>query len=319
VRFASQLGFRVDGAALAAIPGALRLTATVSPERIREELDKTIASQKPSAGLLLMEETGLLELLLPELAACRNIDQGAAEAGVPNDAVDGLHARQPSPQNALNVSRAATRRGFHRFDVLDHSLLACDFAAAENYPAEVRLAALYHDLGKPLTRKLDDSGVWTFYRHEEESSRLARELFLRYRYSNAVSETVCHLIEQHMFHYTEDWTDAAVRRFVIRAGEESLPDLYRLRRADAFATAGHKPPPDFLLALQTRVENVLAAGRALSLKDLAVSGGDLMTIGVAPGKKMGLILGELLEAVIDDPALNTREKLLEIAGNMNRR
>jgi tRNA nucleotidyltransferase/poly(A) polymerase len=285
LRFASQLGFKLDEEVLAAIPGSLCLTARVAPERIRDELDKIIASPKPSTALLLMEQKGLLELLLPELAACRGIEQ----------------------------------KGFHNFDVLDHSFLACDFAAAENYSAAVRLAALFHDLGKPATRKADERGIWTFYRHEAESSRLARQILLRYKHPTSMIETVCHLVEEHMFHYTDDWTDAAVRRFVIRAGEESLPDLYALRRADSFAMAARKPPPDFLLPLQTRVEKVLASGRLLSLKDLAVSGKDLMTIGIPAGKKMGVILGELLEAVLDDPELNTREKLLEIAGKMNER
>jgi hypothetical protein len=89
--------------------------------------------------------------------------------------------------------------------------------------------------------------------------------------------------------------------------------------ADAWATAGHEPPPDFLAPLRARVESILAQNRAFSLRDLAVTGRDLMTIGVRPGPRMGIILKELLEAVIDDPVQNSREKLLEIAGNLNRR
>jgi tRNA nucleotidyltransferase/poly(A) polymerase len=285
VRFASQLDFKVDDAVLEAIPGAVSLTARVAPERIRDELDKIIASPKPSAAFLLMEKTGLLELILPELALCRGIEQ----------------------------------KGLHRFDVLDHSLLACDFAAREKASPEVRMAALYHDTGKRLTCKIDESGVRTFYQHERESSRLAREIMLRFRYPNAVMDKVCHLIEEHMFHYEENWTDAAVRRFIIRAGEDSLPDLYRMRMADAYATSGLEPPQDYLLPLVKRVEKVLAAGRALSLKDLAVSGYDLKEVRVKPGKQMGIILKELLEAVVEDPSLNTREKLLEIAGKINER
>jgi putative nucleotidyltransferase with HDIG domain len=285
MRFASQLGFRVDEAVMAAIPKALPLTAKVAPERIRDELDKIIASSRPSAAFLLMEKTGLLELTLPELASCREVEQ----------------------------------KGLHKFDVLDHSLLACDFSAREDASQEVRLAALYHDIGKRITRRLDESGVWTFYKHERESSRMTKEIMLRFRYPNAVMNRVCRLIEEHMFHYEENWTDAAVRRFIIRSGEECLPDLYKLRRADAYATAGVEPPPDFLLPFQCRVEKVLAAGRALSLKDLAVSGYDLKEARVKPGKQMGIILKELLEAVVDDPSLNSREKLLEIAAKINER
>jgi putative nucleotidyltransferase with HDIG domain len=280
LRFAAQLGFTVDEAAQAAIPGALETTARVSPERIRDELDKILASPKPSAAFLLMERTGLLTLLFPDLAACRRVEQ----------------------------------KGYHSFDVLDHSLLACDYAAAAGFPLHVTLAALFHDIGKPRTRKLKD-GVWTFYNHEKESARLAGNILKAYRYPNAVISAAVHLIEEHMFFYEDTWTDAAVRRFIIRAGEENLQDLYALRRADSFGTAGIPPPPALLLPLMERAEAVLAQSRAFSLKDLAVSGKDLMALGVRPGPGMGIILGELLEAVVDDPALNTREKLLEIASN----
>ena len=288
MRLASQLDFSVDDKVLAAIPDALSFTAMVSVERIRDELDKIIASGKPSTALLLMEQTGLLKLLIPELAACR---------GVTQDHPNGY--------------------GFHRFDVLDHSLLACDFASQEGAPAEVRLAALYHDIGKPVTAQRDNEGCVTFYRHEKESAILARRLFLRFRYPNAVMERVCHLIEEHMFHYEENWTDAAVRRFVIRAEAQNLPDLYALRRADFYGLAGKAPPRDFLLPLAKRIEHCLAQSQALSLRDLAVSGKDLAAMGIPPGKRMGIILKELLDAVIDDPSLNTGEKLLEIAVKLN--
>jgi tRNA nucleotidyltransferase/poly(A) polymerase len=285
VRFASQLGFRLDGAALEAIPGALSLTAKVAPERLRDEIDKIIASPLPSAAFRLMEKTGLLGLVLPELAECRGLEQ----------------------------------KGFHRFDVLDHSLLACDYGARKNYPQAVRMAALFHDLGKKITEKTGTDGVRTFYHHERESSRLARSLMLRFRYPNALTDRVCHLIGEHMFHYTGDWSDSAVRRFIIRAGEENLEDLYRLRMADTYATAGNEPAPESLLPLMERAEKILASREALSLKDLAVSGDDLKAAGIRPGRTMGVILRELLEAVIDDPEINSRERLLEIAGKINER
>jgi tRNA nucleotidyltransferase/poly(A) polymerase len=294
VRFASQLGFEIEEATLQAIPGALSTTAKVAPERIRDEFDKIIASSRPSTALRLMEKTGLLALLLPDLAACRGVEQ----------------------------------RGFHRFDVLDHSLLACDYAARTGAPQAVRLAALFHDIGKLPARKFESAaggaadrseGVWTFYQHEKDSVRLTREIFRHYRYPNALTDSVLHLIAEHMFHYDETWTDAAVRRFIIRAGEAALPDLYALRFADAYGTTGIDPGGGFLLPLTNRVEAILAQSRALSLKDLAIAGKDLMEIGIPPGKRMGIILNELLETVVDDPAQNTREHLLEIAGNLNNR
>jgi putative nucleotidyltransferase with HDIG domain len=285
LRFAAQLGFTVEDATLDAVSGALPVTAKVSAERVRDELDKILLSPKPSAAFLPMEKTGLLALLLPELAGCRGVEQ----------------------------------KGFHRFDVLDHSLLACDYAAREGYPPRVRLAALLHDIGKPPVRRPGEGGVWTFYQHERVSAELARKLLSRLRYPNAVIEGVCHLTACHMFHYTEDWGGAAVRRFIVKAGEENLEDLYRLRRADAWATAGTEAAPDALLPLIRRVDDALARNHAFSLKDLAVSGKDLMEAGIPPGKEMGIILNELLETVLDDPGQNSRDKLLEIAANINRR
>jgi len=279
VRFAAQLSFKIEGQSLAAIGASLETSAKVAAERVKDEFDKILASGRPSVAFLLMEQTGLLKLFLPELAACRGVDQ----------------------------------KGFHRFDVLEHSLLACDYAAEKRYPMELRLAALLHDLGKAPTQGFDEIGVRTFYQHETESEKIARGLLGRLRYPNALVDSVCRLVKEHMFHYTDEWSDAAVRRFVVRVGREHLTGLYQLRRADSYATAGREPPPNFLLPLTDRVERILAESQAFSLKDLAVSGRDLMAIGVEPGRNLGKILNELLEAVLDDPGLNTRDDLLKIA------
>jgi len=283
VRFAAQISGAIDPQTLSAIPGALETCAKVSAERVRDEIEKIIASGKPSRAFLLMEQTGLLNLFLPELAACRGIDQ----------------------------------KGFHRFDVLDHSLLACDYAAEKQYPQEVRIAALLHDIGKVPTRKLDEIGIWTFYQHEAESEKMARAILVRLRCPNALVDSVCHLIKEHMFHYTDDWSDSGVRRFIARVGEKNLADVYRLRRADAYATAAVEPDPAFLLPLADRVEKILEEKQAFSLKDLAVNGNDLIDMGIKPGKTMGIILGELLETVLDDPAQNTRGTLLAIVERIN--
>jgi putative nucleotidyltransferase with HDIG domain len=279
VRFCAQLGFEIEKATFDAINGALDVCAKVSWERVRDELNKILASPVPSVAIRAMEKTGLLPLFLEELAACRGIEQ----------------------------------KGFHSFDVLDHSLLACDYAARKDYSQELRLACLFHDIGKPQVRQMDISGVWTFYRHEEVSADMARKLLVRLRYSNAVIDSVCHLIREHMFHYTEDWSDAAVRRFIARVGEANLEDVYRLRRADAFGFAGREPDPRSLEDLADRVKKVSNDSRAFTVKDLAVSGKDLMEAGIPAGKRMGVILKELLETVLDDPAQNTKEQLLEIA------
>ena len=285
VRFAAQLGFKVEKETLSAIPGALENCAKVSAERIRDEIEKIILSKKPSIAFLLMEQTGLLGLFLPELAAGRGVDQ--------ND--------------------------YHEFDVLDHNLLACDWAAEKEFPVDVRLAALLHDIGKVPTRKPipNDESNYTFYNHEIESKYITRNILSRLRFPNHVIEMVCHLVKEHMFHYTDDWSDAAVRRFIVRIGEANVTKFYQLRKADAYAKAGTEPPRDSLLPLACRVDKALAENHAFSLKDLAVKGSDLISIGIKPGKTMGIILRELLESVLDDPEMNNKDELLKLAGKFN--
>jgi tRNA nucleotidyltransferase/poly(A) polymerase len=285
LRFAAQLGFTVEKTTLQAIRPTLGVSAGVSEERFRDELDKIIASPQPSLAFRLMEQTGLLELVLPELSECRGIEQ----------------------------------KGYHCFDVLDHSLLACDYAAQENFPPVVRMAALFHDLGKPGTRQLDKLGIWTFYQHEKRSVHITQRLMTRLRYPNSRIAEVCRLIACHMFHYEDTWSDGAVRRFIIRVGQENLENIYRLRRCDTYGMSGTEGTIEGLAALANRVDKVLAASRALSLKDLAISGNDLIAAGIKPGKHMGVILQELLETVVDDPDSNKPEILLNIALKFNER
>jgi putative nucleotidyltransferase with HDIG domain len=282
VRFASRLGFEIEQSTYDAIQGALPVCAKVSWERARDEIEKILDSAVPSRGFLLMEKTGLLKLFLEELYSCRGVEQ----------------------------------KGFHEFDVMDHCLYACDFAAAKGYSKELRYAALFHDIGKPQTRAKDELGIWTFYRHEEVSANLAQTILERLRCSNAIIERVCHLVREHMFNYTDNWSDAAVRRFIARAGEANLDDFYSLRLADVYALSRKEHYPVSLLDLEKRVKKVIEEGNALSLKNLAVSGKDLMEEGIPSGKVMGNILKELLETVLDDPEQNNKETLLKIALNL---
>jgi tRNA nucleotidyltransferase/poly(A) polymerase len=278
LRFAAQTGFTVDPALLNAIPGALAVVEKVSAERVRDEFEKTVTAGDPLAALRLWESTGLLRLLLPELAACRGVEQ----------------------------------KGRHAFDVLDHSFYALEYAAACDYAYPVRLAALFHDIGKPVSAAKDQYGEWTFHQHERHSAGMTELVMRRLRYPNALTAEVAHLVREHMFHYEDTWKDAAVRRFIVRAGEDALDNLFALRACDTYAASRIAPGPG-LLPLRERIEKALAAHAALSLKDLAINGGDLLAAGLRPGRSMGAILGELLQAVIEDPALNTRAKLLKIA------
>lgn len=282
VRFAAQLGFEIDEATLRSVPAALDRLALVSAERARDELQKTLLSPAPSRGLRLMESTEILALLLPELSACRGVAQ----------------------------------KGMHIYDVLDH-LYACVDAIRPDLV--LRLAALLHDVGKPAAKVERPGEEPTFHRHEALSADAAEAILKRLRFPNAVIDEVAHLVRNHMFAYDESWSDAAVRRFIARVGVDSMDRLLELRVADGAAIIGRPVDPRGLEPLRDRVREVLAAKEAFGLGDLAVKGGDLASIGVPPGPAMGAILKELLEAVMDDPGLNERARLLEIAERIKKK
>jgi poly(A) polymerase/tRNA nucleotidyltransferase (CCA-adding enzyme) len=254
----------------------------VSRERVRDELQKILLSPSPSTGLRLLEASGLLAEILPELLPARDCQQ----------------------------------KGMHAFDVMDHLFLSVDAAPCDLI---IRLAALFHDAGKPAACALGLDGSPTFYNHEAISARLASTAMRRLKFPNDTMDAVLHLVKNHMFNYTENWTDAAVRRFIARVGPDSIEDLFSLRIADAAATGGTQPDARPLEPFRKRLEAIIAEESALSLKDLAVGGDDLAEIGIPRGPAMGRILGELLETVLDDPDQNTKAILLRIAESLKGR
>jgi hypothetical protein len=141
------------------------------------------------------------------------------------------------------------------------------------------------------------------------------EVLQRLRAPRADARRIVRLIRHHMFGYTSDWTDAAVRRFIRRVGRDLLPDLFALRAADNAASGAREPAHGGLDELRERIERVLDSD-PLRQADLAVDGHDLQEVlGLAPGPLVGELLGRLLEAVLDDPSLNRRDSLLALAGS----
>src|SRR5271169_3674948 len=279
-RIAAQLSFTIDTPTRNAIPGALDILARVSAERVRDELLKTIQSPLPSTGLFLMKDTGILGVILPELLEGVGVTQGS----------------------------------LHCYDVFTHSLYACDAAPAESLL--LRMAALLHDVGKPRVRAVDPEGRPTFYEHERVSASMTEEILSRLKLPNAVVKDVSHLVAHHMFNYQEEWSDAAVRRLIARVGEGTIKDIIALRRADQIGMCRENAHtfPEGLAAFAARVSAVLEAGRAFTVRQMAADGIDVMTrLGLPPGPQVGIILEELLQAVLDDPSMNEKEKLLQIA------
>ncbi len=209
----------------------------------------------------------------------------------------------------LASCRGIRQKGAHRYDVLDHLYATADSARCELVP---RLAALFHDIGKPPSMTPGADGIPDFHGHDIRSAELCSEILRGLRLPNETVRAVTHLVRHHMFNYTDDWTDAAVRRFLARVGTDRVEDLFELRIADGAGTRGAPPDPAMLSGFRTRIARLLEGEQALSIRDLALGGEDLAAMGIPRGPAMGRILAELLEAVLDDPELNTGERLKRI-------
>ena len=275
-RFASQLDFKIEEETAQAMAALHETIAKVSAERIKEELWKLIGGINPRRGLEALRTSGIMSVILPELAATYGFEQG----------------------------------GMHRETLYEHLMLALECAKEHEYPMHVRLAALFHDIGKTETRADGDGErEWTFYGHDKASAKMTDAIFRRLKTSNEERERVTHLIREHMFSYTPDWSDSAVRRFINRVGEENINSLLQLRVCDISATVGHRAVLDNLFAFADRINAELEKDNALSLKDLKINGKKLKELGIKPGPQMGTILNTLLDEVIEAPSLNNEEYL----------
>lgn len=302
VRFAGQLGFTIENNTLKAIsePAVLKKTAGISVERFRDEFCKMLAVKKPSVCLKLLEQSGIMHIFIPEFDNCRNCLQ-------------------------------ADSRGFHEFDVADHIIYAVDGSRQVDFSHDelaVSLAAFYHDIGKPESKTIEEielDGTTTvqyhFLGHESISEKKARASMNKLKFPNAVTDKVCHLVKEHMFYYESNWSDAAVRRFIIRVGLDNVKNLMALRLSDTYGQhnipiAEDSPVCRNLIELQKRIEKAEADKAAFSIKDLKVNGKDLIQAGIPAGKIMGQILKELFETVTESPLMNEHDKLLALAKNI---
>jgi tRNA nucleotidyltransferase (CCA-adding enzyme) len=281
-RFAAELGFEIEESTYRALvlcaPGVER----ISQERIREEMDKLLLAPGAASALSLLHETGILRRVLPELAQTYGVSQNR----------------------------------FHAYDVFHHTLAALAAAPAEQ--PLVRLAALFHDLGKPVTREIRGERV-TFFNHQAAGAGLADAAMRRLRYSTENRQAVGHLVRHHMFHYRPEWTDAAVRRFLAAVGAEYLPDLFALRAADTMGNGLRRHLAPELVELRTRIEREISRLNAVSLRDLAIGGRELMEhLSLEPGPEVGRLLRSLLAEVIEDPEKNRADLLLRRAEELHR-
>lgn len=315
VRIALQLGFSVSYESSESILKNADLIKNISLERIRDEFVKIIMSPKPAGGVEMLQRLGLLKNIIPEL-----------EEGI-----------------------GCEQSGEHIYDVWNHLLHALQHAADKNWPLEVRLAALFHDIGKPKSRRLVEAGgdalrrshtilgeqerklsqrillrasplasrkKYTFYGHEVVGAKMAKKIMERLKFSRKEIDQVEKFVRNHMFFSdTELITLSAVRRIITKVGSENIWSLMNVRECDRVGMK-KKETPYRLRKYFAMVEEALHD--PISVGQLKINGEFMIKkLGISPGPRMGWILHALLEEILDDPKKNTEEHLSELTKSLN--
>lgn len=282
VRFAAQLNYQIEESTLEAIRVLAPNLSKISAERIQTELVKILTSDNPGY-IKLAYELGITKYFLPEFDAA-------------------METLQNNPNHCYTV-------GEHILKVL------------ENVPNDkvLRIAALLHDLGKVETRTTDDKGIDHFAKHPLAGEKIAHEFFRRLKFDTDTENKVCRIVRFH------DWFIGAdvskIRHYINRIGEDAFPKIFDFNRADMLAQSDYNREEKLvhIEKLKKAYEEVIEAGDCVSLKTLAVNGKDLKEAGIAPGPLMGEILNNLLEVVLDNPSLNTKEYLISLVEKGNNR
>lgn len=273
VRFSAQLGFSIEEETKEAIRELAGNLEKISAERIQVELVKLLTSDHPDY-LRTAYETGITAVVLPEFDAC-------------------MACEQNHPCHVGNV-------GEHTLDAL----------LQVEKDKVLRLTMLFHDFGKPLTHSKNEDGVSHFYGHAEVSAEMARDILRRLKFDNDTTDKVKKLVAEHDRFIKNE--PNRVRRAVSKVGKDLFPYFLKVRRADILAQNPEMTEERLreLDRLEELYEAILAKEEAVSVKELAVDGKDLIAAGVTQGKQIGEILNDLLELVLEQPEKNTKEDLL---------
>lgn len=276
VRLASELGFTIDERTEKALKKNAGLLKFISNERIRDEFQKLLISDGATKGIELLRESGLLKEFLPELLEGYGVGQN-------------LH---------------------HIYTVWEHNLKSLEYAMKEEWPLEVRMSALLHDVGKPRAKR-GEGKFSTFYNHDVIGAKMASQILSRLRFPKEFTEKVVKFIRYHLFYYNVDEvTESSVRRLIAKVGIEDMEDLIRVRICDRIGSGVPKAEPYKLRHFRFIVEKLQRD--PISVGMLKERGEDVMQIcKIEPGPRVGWILAILLDEVLDDPKRNTKKYLKE--------
>jgi poly(A) polymerase/tRNA nucleotidyltransferase (CCA-adding enzyme) len=284
VRLFAELGFKIDAETATAIEKSAGLLDKIAKERIRDEFIRILNSDEPMNGLIMAQKLGILKYIAPELEQSMGIKQNKA----------------------------------HAFDVWTHLLKSLQHAADKKWPLYIRLAALFHDIAKPPTRRWsEEKKEWTFYGHEVVGERITLKILRDLKFPKETIDTVTKLVRWHMFFSdTEQITLSAVRRMISNVGKDLVWDLMNLRICDRIGTGRPKENPYRLRKYKSMVEEVMRD--PVSVGMLALDGSKIMEITkLPPSHKIGFMLHALLEEALENPKLNEpkilTKRVLELA------
>lgn len=275
VRFSAQLGYRIEDTTKEAIRRLAPNLKLISAERIQAELVKLVTSPHPG-DLRSAYEAGITKQILPEFDLC-------------------METPQSNPH--------------HCYSVGEHILHSME----EIEPDKVlRLGMLFHDIGKPQTLTIDEEGISHNKGHAAVGEQMARKILRRLKFDNDTTERVTKIVRYHDMEV--ELVPGSVRRAVNHVGEDIFRMLFAVKYADIMAQSGYhrEEKLDKLEKIKKLYEEICRNQDCLGLKDLAVTGNDLIALGIAPGREIGEVLRNLLQLVLEEPAFNTKEELLKI-------
>lgn len=275
IRFASQLEFNIEEETFTYCKFYAKFLKKISGERIRDEFFKILMSRKPSRGIELLRESEILEILFPEISKM-------------------IDFKQDSP--------------YHNKDVYKHTLAVLDASPRD---LEIRLAALFHDMGKVETKSLDDDGVGHFYNHHKVSEKLARNILKRLNSPKVLIEKVGLLVGSHMID-NKNFGQKGLKRLIRKHGVEGVYKLLELQKADRLGSYGGGQNMEDILEMEKAIGDTLKSSQVYDEKQLAIDGSDVIELGYKEGKIIGEILSYVLDMVLEDESLNNREYLLKL-------